>query len=251
MKLARIPAGKFLMGSPASEPEREREELPHEVSMTRPFYLGVYEVMQREFYALKGRKREAVFTRERGGGLDHPMEDVEWKEAVDFCRLLSQAADEKAAKRTYRLPTEAEWEYACRAGTTTAFHGGDTLSSRQANFNGNDPYGDAEPGPYLRKTAQVGSYPPNAFGLYDMHGNVAEWCADWYDQEYYRDSPAEDPLGPPQGVTPDSFGNHYLVARGGCWLDDARACRSACRFRAMPTNRYRLIGFRVVCEVEE
>ncbi len=153
----------------------------------------------------------------------------------------------------YRLPSEAEWEYACRAGTKTAFHFGNALSSQQANLNGNYPYGNAPPGPYLRKTAKVGSYKPNAFGLYDMHGNVSEWCADWYDQDYYRDSPREDPLGPPVGVLPTGFNTRsglekfYLVVRGGCWLDDARACRSAYRFRAMPEINYRLTGFRVVC----
>jgi formylglycine-generating enzyme required for sulfatase activity len=251
MKLARIPAGEFVMGSPASEPERQDEEFPHEVVITRPFYMGVYEVTQREFEGVMGNKQRAIFNADNGGGPDHPMEDVLWQEAVDFCKRLSEHPDERRAGRTYRLPTEAEWEYACRAGTTTAFSFGNALSSKQANFNGNYPYGGASQGPYLRKTAKVGSYEPNAFGLYDMHGNVCEWCADWYDEEYYRDSPEEDPLGPPVGAAPTGFGTYYLVARGGCWLDDARACRSAYRFKGMPKNRYRLIGFRVVCEVNE
>ncbi|MBW3543969.1 MAG: formylglycine-generating enzyme family protein, partial [Planctomycetes bacterium] len=189
------------------------------------------------------------FDASRGGGPEHPMENVLWERAVDFCKRLSQRPEERRAGRTYRLPTEAEWEYACRAGTTTPFHFGDALSSTQANFNGDYPYRDAAKGPYLRKTAPVGSYAPNAFGLYDMHGNVAEWCADWYDPDYYRDSPREDPLGPPVGVVPTDFNTWYLVVRGGSWLDDARACRSAYRFRAMPNNTYRLIGFRVACDV--
>ena len=252
MKLALIPAGSFVMGSPISEEERDREEIPHDVIITRPFYIGVYEVTQREFAKVMGtdRKMQAHFDSSRGGGPDHPIENIGWQAAVDFCKKLSAAPAERLAGLKYRLPTEAEWEYACRAGTATAFHFGNSLSSEQANFNGDYPYGEAEKGPYQRRTMKVGSYSPNAFGLYDPHGNVAEWCADWYDKDYYRDSPAEDPLGPPQGVLADNFGSFYLVVRGGCWLDDARACRSANRFRAMTSNTYRLIGFRVVCEVD-
>src|SRR5205814_1699464 len=99
----------------------------------------------------------------------------------------------------YRLPTEAEWEYACRAGTTSATHYGNSLSARQANFNGRDPYGVAEPGPFLLRPTEVGSYPPNAWGLFDLHGNVWEWCADWYGRDYYRQAPVEDPAGPASG----------------------------------------------------
>ncbi len=255
MKLVQIPAGKFAMGSPRSEDERHTEELAHEVVITNPFFMGVYEVSQKEFAKVvvenEKRKPQAVFRASNGGSLDHPMENVTWQRAVLFCKKLSEQPAERKAGRTYRLPTEAEWADACRAGTQTAFHFGKALSSKQANFNGKYPYGDTEKGPYLRQTAKVGSYPPSAFGLYDMHGNVSEWCADWYDRDYYRDSPGEDPLGPPVGVLPTGFdGNFYVVARGGCWLDEARACRSAFRFRAMPADNYRLIGFRVVCEVE-
>jgi formylglycine-generating enzyme required for sulfatase activity len=250
MKLARIPAGKFTMGSPRGEAERQPEEVQHEATITKPFYMGVYEVTQSQFANVMDPKTRAVFDGGNGGGPDHPMDNALWVEADEFCKKLSARDDEKRSGRKYRLPTEAEWEYACRAGTTSAFHVGDSLSSRQANFNGNYPHGGAERGPYLRKTTKVGSFDPNAFGLYDMHGNVAEWCADWYDPNYYNDSPDEDPLGPPVGVLPDDFGNFYLVVRGGSWLDDGRACRSAYRFRAMHRNRYWQIGFRVVCEVE-
>lgn len=258
MKLARIPAGKFVMGSPKTEVERDREEMQHEVIITSSFHMGVYEVSQREYEKVMGKPRKgAVFNSNRGGGPDHPMENVTWKGAADFCKTLSSQPGERQAGRKYRLPTEAEWEYACRAGTKTAFHFGNALSAKQANFNGKYPYGNASPGPYLRKTAKVGSYKPNAFGLYDMHGNVSEWCADWYDRDYYRDSPVEDPLGPPVGVLPTGFNTKsglekfYLVVRGGCWLDDARACRSGYRFRAMPEINYRLTGFRVVCETAD
>ena len=255
IKLARIPAGKFVMGSPGDEAERNSEELSHEVVISRPFYIGVYEVTQHEFDKVvitEKRKPKAVFHPDNGGSPDHPMENVEWKRAIAFCNALSDQPKERSAGRKYRLPTEAEWEYACRAGSQTAFHFGDALSSSQANFNGNYPHGDGAKGPYLRKTAKIGSYKPNAFGLFDMHGNVSEWCADWYDRDYYRDSPEEDPLGPPVGVLKTEFdGDFYVTVRGGCWLDDARACRSACRFYSMPADPYRLIGFRVVCEVTE
>jgi formylglycine-generating enzyme required for sulfatase activity len=249
MKLARLPAGKFLMGSPRGEAEREADETLHEVTITKPFYMGVYEVTQAEFSKLMDPKIRAVFHSDNGGGPDHPMENVLWVEADQFCKKLSERDDEKRAGRKYRLPTEAEWEYACRAGTTTAFHFGNSISSAQANFNGSHSYGGASPGPYRRRTVKVGSFEPNAFGLYDMHGNVAEWCADWYDPDYYKNSPNEDPLGPPVGALPDDYGNFFLVARGASWLDDARACRSAYRMRAMHRNKYWLIGFRVVCEV--
>jgi formylglycine-generating enzyme required for sulfatase activity len=264
MKLALIPAGKFLMGSPPDEAERNEGEVQHAVTITKPFYLGVYEVTQREYHQVMGNQpppppvARAHFEAARGGGPDHPMENVRWTQAVDFCQQLSERPEEKQARRRYRLPTEAEWEYACRAGTTTAFHYGQALSAKQANFNGSFPYGGAETGPYLRQTTKVGSYAPNAFGLYDMHGNVWEWCSDWYDPEYYRHSPKEDPQGPPKGIVPTGYkdtdtpgyGLFYLVIRGGCWIDEARACRSAHRFRAMPNEPYRLIGLRVVCEVE-
>jgi formylglycine-generating enzyme required for sulfatase activity len=252
MKLAYIPAGKFLMGSPADEAERDDNEAQHEVVITRPFYIGVYEVTQAEFRRVTGGDPKAarpIFHEKRGGGPDHPMENVTWDQAVAFSATLSRRPEEKQAGRRYRLPTEAEWEYACRAGTTTPFHFGKTLSAKQANFNGAFPYGGAEKGPYLRQTAKVGSHPPNAWGLYDMHGNVAEWCADFYDRDYYRKSPKEDPKGPEMGVLSTDYGGHYRVVRGGCWLDEARACRSAYRFRAMPHDPYRLIGMRVVCEV--
>jgi len=252
MKLSRIPAGTFQMGSSKTEPERKRDEAAHKISLSKPFLIGVYEVTQSEFGRVMGTSaaQKAIFR----GGL-RPMDNATWESSNTFCQALSRLPAEQQAGRKYRLPTEAEWEYACRAQTTTAFHFGDSLSSKQANFNGQYPYGDAEPAVYLRKTADVGSYKPNAFGLYDMHGNVAEWCSDWYDREYYYDSPAADPLGPPVGVTETGFNvkqstrkKYYLSVRGGCWLDDARACRSACRFKGMPEINYRLIGFRVVCE---
>jgi formylglycine-generating enzyme required for sulfatase activity len=254
MKLARLPGGTFWMGSPRNEAERDDKEIRHEVAITKPFCLGVYEVTQAQYMEVMQGDGE-IKNRSAFRGDDLPVENVEWRLAKLFCTRLSARSEEKAAGRIYRLPTEAEWEYACRAGTTTPFHFGSSISSQQANFNGNYPAGGAEKGPYLRQTAKVGSYQPNAFGLFDMHGNVAEWCADWYDPDYYENSPEEDPLGPPFGVVATKFNNFdqnfFVVVRGGCWVDDGRACRSAYRYRAMPNTQYRLIGFRVACEVKD
>src|SRR5262249_22445145 len=155
-------------------------------------------------------------------GADLPVEQVPWRVAVEFCQKLSNLDAERKASRSYRLPTEAEWEYACRAGSATVFHHGDTLSATQANFNGNHPFGKADKGPFLRKTAAVGSFAANAWGLFDMHGNVSEWCSDWYDPDYYKMSPKEDPQGPAKGVVDTAFGEFFRVVRGGCWHDEAR-----------------------------
>jgi formylglycine-generating enzyme required for sulfatase activity len=260
MKLALIPPGKFLMGSPAAEQERQADESQHEVAIIKPFYMGVYTVTQAQYEKLMGKPFEggqynkwnggARFNADHGGGPDHPMENMKWYQAVEFCKRLSDLPDEQRARRKYRLPTEAEWEYACRAGTTTVFYCGDTLSSQQANFNGNFPYGGADKGPYLRKTTKVGSYQPNTFGLSDMHGNVFQWCADWYDPDYYRHSPREDPQGPAKGVVTTGYNDFYRVIRGGSWVDEGRACRAAYRFRAMPHDAYHMVGIRVVCDAD-
>jgi formylglycine-generating enzyme required for sulfatase activity len=249
MKLVLIPAGEFVMGSPATEAEREAGEEQHEVAITRPFYLGAYTVTQGQFANVMG-KNPSFFQSRNGGSPGHPAEQVRWDDARAFCTRLSAFSEEKNAGRTYRLPSEAEWEYACRAGTTTAFNVGHALSSRQANFNGKFPYGGAEKGPFLRRTAKAGSYPPNAWGLYDMHGNVYEWCNDWYDPDYYKKSPKDNPKGPEKGVVATGFdSNSFVVVRGGCWLDEGRACRSARRFRLQQSEPYRWTGFRVACDV--
>ena len=235
------------MGSPAAEAERDPEEVQHEIAITKPFYMGVYEVTHSQYLKIMG-KNPAFF---KGAKADFPIDQVSWNVAAEFCRRLTGLVDEKKAGRIYRLPTEAEWEYACRAGTKTTFHFGDTLSSKQANFNGNFPFGDADKGPNLQKPEKVGSYPPNAWGLYDMHGNVAEWCSDWYDPDYYKKSPKNDPKGPESGVLTTGYGKDFFhVLRGGSWLDEGRGCRAAYRFRLQSTEQYRHVGFRVVCEVK-
>jgi formylglycine-generating enzyme required for sulfatase activity len=249
MKLVLIPAGKFVMGSPVTEAEREAGEDQHEVGITRPFYLGVHTVTQGQFEKVMG-KNPSFFHSKNGGSPDHPAEQVRWGDAREFCKKLSALPEERKAGRTYRLPSEAEWEYACRAGTASTFSVGDALASTQANFNGNFPYGGAEKGPFLRRTVKIGSYPPNAWGLYDMHGNVLQWCNDWHDPNYYKKSPKENPKGPENGVVATGFrSDFFVVVRGGCWLDEGRACRSARRFRLQPSEPYRWTGFRVVCDV--
>jgi formylglycine-generating enzyme required for sulfatase activity len=254
----RIPKGNFLMGSPASEAERNENEEQHEVEITRPFYLGAYEVTQAQYRKIMTKNPSACSAtgdlRAMVKGVstdDYPAENIRWYWAVDFCQKLSALPAEKNAGRSYRLPTEAEWEYACRAATATPFHFGKALSSLEANFNGEAPYREAARGTYLKRPTRVGSYKPNRWGLYDMHGNVQEWCSDWYDPEYYKSSPKADPKGPAKGVLSTDYKDFYRVVRGGSWLDEGRGCRSAYRFRAMPHDSYRLIGFRVVCVVSD
>ena len=152
---------------------------------------------------------------------------------MEFCRRLS--AQEGVQ---YSLPTEAQWEYACRAGTTTPFHFGSQLNGMEANCDGNYPYGTGTKGPYLQHPTTVGSYGSNGFGLFDMHGNVWEWCQDWHEQNYYRNSPTEDPTGPQTGSV--------RVLRGGSWVDDGSYCRSASRYCNDPAYRRPDIGFRLV-----
>jgi formylglycine-generating enzyme required for sulfatase activity len=241
MRLVLISAGRFRMGSPDAEPGRGADEGPqHPVHISRPFYIGIYPVTQREYEAAMGRN-PAHFSRANGGGPAHPVEQVSWEDAVAFCRRLAGLAAEKRAGRSYRLPTEAEWEYACRAGTTTPFWNGDALSSEHATFDGSHPYGKAERGPYLQKTTKVGCYAANPWGLFDAHGNVWEWCADRYDERYYERSPEADPQGP-------SRGDRHLV-RGGSWNNSGHLCRSARRNKHAADFRSEHLGFRVVLDV--
>ena len=241
MPFALIPAGTFLMGSPESEEDRDDDEGPqHEVAITRPFSLGIHPITQEQYRKVM-RKSPSYFTRNKGGAANHPVEQVSWEDAVEFCRKLTARPEEKAAGRAYRLPSEAEWEYACRGGANSSspFFFGSSLSSAQANFDGNHPYGGAARGPYLERTTPAGSYRPNAFGLFDMHGNVWEWCADWYDVNYYKQSPRQNPQGPQNGS--------HRVLRGGSWYVNGLFCRSACRYRFEPGYRGYCFGFRVVC----
>ena len=240
MKFALIPAGTFLMGSPQEEKQRSKDEEQHEVEITKPFYLGVFEVTQKQWRTVMGNNPSS-FNPERVGGNtdDFPVENVSWPEVQTFLENLSALEEEKKEGRKYRLPTEAEWEFACRGGAAEyqVFHQGNSLSSTQANFNGCYPY-EAAPGPYLERPSKVGSYEPNRFGLFDMHGNVWEWCADWFDGGYYHNSPRRDPAGPSTGSS--------RVCRGGSWDCFGQRCRSAWRNGTEPATRYEWLGFRVV-----
>jgi formylglycine-generating enzyme required for sulfatase activity len=247
MKLVLIPAGEFTMGSPADEVEsfrrfdrRFKDEALHPVWISRPFYLGACEVTQDQYQRVMGENPSYFSKAGRAGSVNRgfPVERVAWEDAVEFCRRLSELPEEKEAGRKYRLPTEAEWEYACRAGTTTAFHFGVSCNGSEANCDGSLPFMTPEKGTSLASTTRVRSYPPNAWGLFDMHGNVSEWCGDWYDADYYSGSPPKDPKGPKTG--------RYRVIRGGCWCDRAVSCRSADRDRTRPDNRTDKTGFRVV-----
>jgi formylglycine-generating enzyme required for sulfatase activity len=244
MRLALIPPGRFRMGSPKGEKERGGDETPHEVELTRPFYLGAFPVTQGQYQRVMGENPAAFspggYQSEWVEGLDNfllPVESVSWHQAVRFCKKLTALRQEKVAGRVYRLPTEAEWEYACRAGTSTAFCHGASLSSTQANFNGEYPYGDAEEGPYLYRTSTMGSFRPNAFGLYDRQGNTWEWCQDWFDSNYYATSPRANPPGPESG--------RERVKRGGCWWLYGFLCRSANRAWSPPGDASSVVGFRV------
>ncbi len=233
MKLVLIPSGEFMMG--LNHPKARTFEKPmHRVHITKPFYMGVYEVTQNEFEKVMGVNPSKFQTDSR-----LPVEQVSWDQIQEFLKKLSNFPEEKAG-RTYRLPTEAEWEYACRAGTTTYYHYGDIISSNQANFNGEHPGENPKKGPYLRTTVKVGSYKPNSFGLYDMHGNVNEIVSDWGGEDYYSKSPLEDPQGP-------SFGTKG-IARGGGWDSWIPAPASGVRVSGPRSTVLSQIGFRVVCE---
>jgi formylglycine-generating enzyme required for sulfatase activity len=237
MTFALIPAGRFIMGSESDADHTfVGDELPqHPVRITRPFFLGVFPVTQGEFASVMGRN-PSYFNESRKGGPSHPVEAVTWYEAETFCAKLGQLPAEVAAKRRYVLPTEAEWEYACRAGTKTPYWPGDKLTSQLANFTtGSERDRKTTTGD---STLPVGQYRPNLWGLYDMHGNVAEWTHDWYFDQYYSSSPIDDPQGPPAGSA--------KVTRGGCWQSFATECRSAARAAYPPDRPSNRIGFRVI-----
>ncbi len=227
MQMILIPAGEFIMGSPSSEKERDNNEAQHKVRITKPFYLAKYEVTQEQWEAVMGNNPSHF------KGARNPVERVSWNDCQNFIEKLNRIVPGDG----FRLPTEAEWEYAARAGTTTPFHYGNSLSSNQANFRGNYPYGGASKGPDRGKTLPVGTFSPNSFGLYDIHGNVYEWCSDWYDKNYYNNSPVNDPKGP-------GSGSEGRVLRGGSWVGYAGFCRSAVRNWTYPDYGDDFFGFR-------
>jgi sulfatase modifying factor 1 len=225
----RIRGGTFMMGSPSDEPGRIAvNETQHQVTVSS-FKMSKYEVTFDEYDAFCTATRRKKPDDDGWGRGNKPVMNVSWLDAKAF-------ADWKGC----RLPTEAEWEYACRAGSSTPFSTGNMISPEQANFNAaKDPYNGAAPGKYLGKTQPVGSYAPNAFGLYDMHGNVSEWVSDWY-TDSYQSGDQNNPKGPDKGSE--------RIRRGGSWYDQAVRCRSANRIR-MPSDRIdRIIGFRLVSD---
>ncbi len=246
VKLCWCPPGKFTMGSAPGEPERRPDEDQVEVTLTKGFWAGKFEVTQGLWKRVIG-KLPGALTAELPEGDDYPVGNVNFAETEVFCRKLTELAHKAGdlpENWEFRLPTEAQWEYACRAGTKTATAFGEQLSSKQANFGGK-PYNGAENGPSLKMAAPVGSYPANPWGLHDMHGNTFEWCRDWYQAKL------------PGGVDPDLHAARSTatlnrtrdasrVRRGGAWSDDGWPCRSAFRVRFEPERRYDHIGFRVV-----
>jgi formylglycine-generating enzyme required for sulfatase activity len=244
IKLCWCPAGQFTMGSPGNEIERRPDEDQVQVTLSKGFWTGKYEVTQGQWKRIVG-KLPGELTAAGGEGDDLPVYNVNYAEAEGFCHKLTdraRASGELPMDWQFRLPTEAQWEYACRAGTTTATSFGDKLSSKQANFQGK-PYNGAERGPSLKRAAKVGSYPANPWGLHDMHGNVVEWCRDWY---YAKLPGGKDPdLSSVRG-TRNRDGSYPRSRRGRAWTDDGWASRSAFRQRFEPERRYDHIGFRVV-----
>jgi formylglycine-generating enzyme required for sulfatase activity len=231
MVFALCPAGTFEMGAGEDEPGAKPHERPrHAVRISRPFYISIFPVTQGQYEKLMGQN-PSFFSKGHGGGADLPVDSVTFADAERFCRKLEAVRDEQINGRKYRLPTEAEWEYACRAGTATAYSCGPALSERDAHHKEKIGTGQGKPDP-------VGQHPANPWGLYDMHGNVAEWVSDLYDEYYYFDSPGVDPKGPAQGA--------MRVVRGGSWADSATDCRSAARKPQPPERPCNTIGFRVV-----
>ena len=285
MKFATISACEFLMGAPDADLDAEDHEKPqHKVRLTKPYYLGVHEVTVgqfRKFVEETGYRTGAETDGKGSSGYnaelrgfeyakpgytwknvgwnqddDHPVLNLTSDDAMAFCRWLS-----KKESKTYRLPAEAEWEYACRGRTTTRFFSGDALEDTEKIANVMDQsliekWEAAARDLWLNKphkynipmkwndgypfTAPVGRFKPNAFGLYDMHGNAAEWCSDWYDKDYYRDSPATDPTGPAMSKT--------RVVRGGTFLSSPKVSRASARVASFPDYHNYVIGFRVLLE---
>jgi formylglycine-generating enzyme required for sulfatase activity len=249
LELVAIPGGEFLMGSPPDEAGRNvyfptysdteglDVEAQHRVTI-QSFWMGQHPVTQaqwRAVAALPAINRELELNPSSFKGDDRPVEQVNWYDAVEFCDRLSQYTG-----KTYRLPSEAEWEYACRAGSTSPFYFGDTVSTDLANYRGTYTYGDGVPGEFRETTAEVGSFGVNAFGLADMHGNVYDWCLDHWHPSYD---------GAPSDGSPWQTGgnDNFRIVRGGSWYVSPVNCRSAFRIRYFPGDRDDVIGFRVVC----
>jgi len=243
MEFVFLPAGSFLMGSPDGEWGSRTDEQQRQVTITRRFFLAKYEVTQAQWQAVTGRNPSFLYDCP-----DCPVESISWYEAVAFCNALSQAMGFKPAYTIrdtvvtwdpeadgIRLPTEAEWEYACRAGTTSVFNTGACLDTDQANYLGYDPQKGCAKGLWRGQTVETGTFAPNAWDLHDMHGNVSEWV--WDRHGFFSHEPARDPRGPATGPE--------RVIRGGSWHELGRNCRSAVRHKAFPDQRFKHVGLRL------
>jgi formylglycine-generating enzyme required for sulfatase activity len=228
LELVRIPAGSFQMGSLPGH--GHPDERPAHFMAIRSFLLGDFPITQAQWKSVMGRLPPCRF---KGDGL--PVEQVSWNDAEAFCRQLSRRTGHR-----FRLPSEAEWEYACRAGTTTPFHLGETITTEFANYVGEHRFAEESSGLYRHCTTERGLFPPNAFGLYDMHGNVWEWCADgWLDD--YSSAPRD-------GSAYVNRTDDYRVARGGSWHEPPQNCRSAVRIRFLQDEGDQFLGFRVAAD---
>ncbi|MBK7189962.1 MAG: formylglycine-generating enzyme family protein [bacterium] len=238
-----LPVGSFLMGSPDYEWGSRNDEQQHPVTITRRFFLGKYEVTQAQWMAITGSNPSFLYDCP-----DCPVENITWFEAVNFCNALSKTLGFEPAYTIrdtlvawnpaadgIRLPTEAEWEYACRAGTGSVFNTGDCLTTDQANYLGYDPQKGCSKGLWRGQAVEVGGFPANAWELHDMHGNVSEWC--WDRHAFPGSTPVVDPRGPDTGPE--------RVIRGGNWHELGRNCRSATRQKAFPDQRFTHVGLRL------
>ena len=236
LEMVAIPGGTFIMGSPENEEGYHSSESPqHEVTVP-PFFMGKYPVTQQQWRVVAALEKVNIDLKSdpsRFKGDNLPVERVSWNDAQEFCARLSRMAN-----KTYRLPTEAEWEYACRGGTTTPFYCGETISTDLANYNGNYTYGQGQKGEYREKTTKVGIFPANPFGLYDMCGNVWEWCEDGLHENYIN--------APTDGSAWTSLSTEYMLLRGGSWSGNAWFCRAAFRIGRSRDVRGNYCGFRVV-----
>jgi formylglycine-generating enzyme required for sulfatase activity len=228
LEMIAIPGGTFLMGSPDNEVERDSDESPQHQVTVPSFFMGKYQLTQAQYQAILGLN-PAHFK-----GKNRPVECVSWDDALAFCQKLTQKTG-----KNYRLPSEAEWEYACRAGTKTAFSFGDNITTDLVNYDGNYSYKSAAKGKYRQQTTDVGTFPPNPFGLYDMHGNVWEWCEDDWHGNYIN--------APTDGSAWNSRSGSHKLLRGGSWNNLPGNCRSAFRYYYLLDLSNINIGFRVVC----
>ena len=245
LRLIQIPAGDFLMGSPANEPERSADEGPQYRVRLDGFLLGQTSVTQAQWQQVAGwpkLKLDLSAIPSRFKGARRPVEQVNWLEAMEFCRRLSERSG-----HTFSLPSEAQWEYACRAGSTTPFAFGDTITPELANYNGDFTYANGPKGQFRGETTDVASFPANAWGLHDMHGNVREWCLDhWHPN--YQGAPTDGSAWlDGEGLNPENNNETSRLLRGGSWSSSSGYCRSALRYHSQPGYAYSFVGFRVVC----